>query len=187
MAKHITKRWIAVLVMVLLLAVSAATTAFFTDRVGRSTRFTTASFSADGYKLTRTAPAGPFCAGENVTLTLKESNTGSDDVNSVISMKATWVSPDTALSIFGNANAADNAKLTVGGTNVDYTVSADKKSIAFNLPKQVLEAGASNKSRDLTLTIPESFKSTGHVEFTFEKVVVTPVSGGLPMSTAARS
>lgn len=138
--------------MALLLAVSAATTAFFTDRVGRSTRFTTASFSADGYKLTRTAPAGPFCAGENVTLTLKESNTGSEDVNSVISMKATWVSPDTGLSIFGNANAADNAKLSIDGTNVSYKVSADKKSITFDLPKHVLTKGTSNKARDLTLT-----------------------------------
>ena len=174
----ISKRWFAILVMALLIVISAATMAFLTDRVDHTMQFTTASFNADTYKLTRTAPEGPFCAGEQVTATLKESNAGSEDANSVISMKATWVSPDTALSIFGNANAADNAKLTVGGTNVDYTVSADKKSIAFNLPKQVLEAGASNKSCDLTLTIPESFKSTGRIEFTFDKVVVTPVSGG---------
>ena len=172
MAKHITKRWIAVLVMVLLLAVSAATTAFFTDRVGHSTRFTTASFSADGYKLTRTAPAGPFCAGENVTLTLKESNTGSDDVNSVISMKATWVSPDTGLSIFGNANAADNARLSIDGTNVSYKVSADKKSITFDLPKHVLAARTTNKARALTLNIPAAFRSTGRIDFSFEKVTV---------------
>ena len=174
----ISKRWFAILVMALLIVISAATMAFLTDRVDHTMQFTTASFNADTYKLTRTAPVGPFCAGEQVTATLKESNAGSEDANSVISMKATWVSPDTVLSIFGNANAADNAKLTVGGTNVDYTVSADKKSITFNLPKQVLEAGASNKSRNLTLTVPESFRSTGHIEFTFDKVVVTPVSGG---------
>ena len=174
----ISKRWFAILVMALLIVISAATMAFLTDRVDHTMQFTTASFNADTYKLTRTAPVGPFCAGEQVTATLKESNAGSDDVNSVISMKATWVSPDAALSIFGNANAADNAKLTVGGSNVDYTVSADKKSITFNLPEHVLEAGAANKSRDLTLTIPESFRSTGHIEFTFDKVVVTPVSGG---------
>ena len=172
MAKHITKRWVAILVMVLLLAVSAATTAFFTDRVGHSTRFTTASFSADGYKLTRTAPAGPFCAGENVTLTLKESNTGSEDVNSVISMKATWVSPDTGLSIFGNANGADNAKLSIDGANVSYKVSADKKSITFDLPKHVLTARTSNKARALTLSIPDAFRSTGRIDFSFEKVTV---------------
>ena len=158
--------------MVLLLAVSAATTAFFTDRVGHSTRFTTASFSADGYKLTRTAPAGPFCAGENVTLTLKESNTGSEDVNSVISMKATWVSPDTGLSIFGNANAADNAKLSIDGTNVSYKVSADKKSITFDLPKHVLAARTTNKARALTLNIPAALRSTGRIDFSFERVTV---------------
>ena len=174
----ISKRWFAILVMALLIVISAATMAFLTDRVDHTMQFTTASFNADTYKLTRTAPVGPFCAGEQVTATLKESNAGSDDVNSVISMKATWVSPDTALSIFGNDNAADNAKLSIGGANVSYTVSADKKSITFNLPEHVLEAGAANKSRDLTLTIPESFKSTGHIEFTFDKVVVTPVSGG---------
>ena len=162
----------------LLLTVGVITLAVFTDRASHSMQFTTASFNADAYSLTRTAPVGPFCAGEQVTATLKESNTGSEDVNSVISMKATWVSPDAALSIFGNANAADNAKLAVGGTNVDYTVSADKKSITFNLPEHVLEAGAANKSRDLTLTIPESFKSTGSVSFTFEKVVVGQEGGG---------
>ena len=162
----------------LLLTVGVITLAVFTDRASHSMQFTTASFNADAYSLTRTAPVGPFCAGESVTATLEEGNSGNDAVCSVIAMKATWNSPDTALSIFGNANAADNAKLTVGGTDVDYAVSADKKSITFNLPEHVLEAGAANKSRDLTLTIPESFKSTGSVSFTFEKVVVGQEGGG---------
>ena len=178
MPKSIGKRWVAVLIAVLLLVVSAVTMAFFTDRVDHSMQFTTASFSADGYTLKRTAPEGPFCAGEDVTATLKESNTGEDAINSVISMKATWVSPDTALSIFGNANAADNAKLSIDGTDISYKVSTDKKSITFDLPAHVLTAGTKDKARDLTLTIPASFKSTGRIEFTFEKVVVAQDGGG---------
>ena len=178
MPQSIGKRWVAILIAVLLLVVSAVTMAFFTDRVDHSMQFTTASFSADGYTLKRTAPEGPFCAGEDVTATLKESNTGEDAINSVISMKATWVSPDTALSIFGNANAADNAKLSIDGTDISYKVSTDKKSITFDLPAHVLTAGTKDKARDLTLTIPASFKSTGRIEFTFEKVVVAQDGGG---------
>ena len=178
MPKSIGKRWVAILIAVLLLVVSAVTMAFFTDRVDHSMQFTTASFSADGYTLKRTAPEGPFCAGEDVTATLKESNTGEDAINSVISMKATWVSPDTALSIFGNANAADNAKLSIDGTDISYKVSTDKKSITFDLPAHVLTAGTKDAARDLTLTIPASFKSTGRIEFTFEKVVVAQDGGG---------
>ena len=178
MPKSIGRKGIIAIVLALIAVIGVASLAFFTDRVDHSMQFTTASFSADGYKLTRTAPEGPFCAGEEVTATLKESNTGDDDVNSIISMKATWVSPDTSLSIFGNASAADNATLSIGGTKVDYTVSADNKSITFDLPKQVLAAGTKDTARDLTLTIPASFKSTGRIEFTFEKVVVAQEGGG---------
>lgn len=178
MPKSIGRKGIIAIVLALIAVIGVASLAFFTDRVDHSMQFTTASFSADGYKLTRTAPEGPFCAGEEVTATLKESNTGDDDVNSIISMKATWVSPDTSLSIFGNASAADNATLSIGGTKVDYTVNAGNKSITFDLPKQVLAAGTNNKTRDLTLTIPASFKSTGRIEFTFEKVVVAQEGGG---------
>ena len=178
MPKSIGRKGIIAIVLALIAVIGVASLAFFTDRVDHSMQFTTASFSADGYELTRTAPEGPFCAGEEVTATLKESNTGDDDVNSIISMKATWVSPDTSLSIFGNASAADNATLSIGGTKVDYTVNAGNKSITFDLPKQVLAAGTNNKARDLTLTIPASFKSTGRIEFTFEKVVVAQEGGG---------
>ena len=178
MPKSIGRKGIIAIVLALIAVIGVASLAFFTDRVDHSMQFTTASFSADGYKLTRTAPEGPFCAGEEVTATLKESNTGDDDVNSIISMKATWVSPDTALSIFGNANAADNAKLSIDGTDISYKVSTDKKSITFDLPKQVLAAGTKDAARDLTLTIPASFKSTGRIEFTFEKVVVAQEGGG---------
>ena len=178
MPKSIGRKGIIAIVLALIAVIGVASLAFFTDRVDHSMQFTTASFSADGYTLTRTAPEGPFCAGEEVTATLKESNTGDDDVNSIISMKATWVSPDTALSIFGNANAADNAKLSIDGTDISYKVSTDKKSITFDLPKQVLAAGTKDAARDLTLTIPASFKSTGRIEFTFEKVVVAQEGGG---------
>ena len=172
MLKSIGKRWVTALVAVLLIAATVASVAFFTDRVDHSMQFTTSTFTADGYTLTRVAPNGPFCAGEDVTATLKESNAGEDAVNSVISMKAAWTSPDTGLSIFGNASAADNATLSIDGTNISYTVSTDKKSITFDLPSHALAKGASNKARELTLTIPASFKSTGHIDFTFEKVVV---------------
>ena len=172
------KLGIIAICVALLLTVGVVTLAVFTDRASHSMQFTTASFNADAYELTRTAPVGPFCAGESVTATLKESNRDEDPVNSVISMKATWVSPDATMSIFGNANAADNAKISIGGTNLNYTVSADKKSATFNLPAHVLAAGTKDKARDLTLTIPESFKSTGKINFTFEKVVVGQDGGG---------
>ena len=178
MPKSIGRKGIIAIVLALIAVIGVASLAFFTDRVDHSMQFTTASFSADGYTLKRTAPEGPFCAGEDVTATLKESNTGEDAINSVISMKATWVSPDTALSIFGNANAADNAKLSIDGTDISYKVSTDKKSITFDLPAHVLTAGTKDKARDLTLTIPASFKSTGRIEFTFEKVVVAQDGGG---------
>ena len=178
MPRRIGKKSIISIALALIIVVSTGAAAFFTDRVDHSMQFTTASFNADGYKLTRVAPEGPFCAGEDVTATLKESNSGEDGANSIISMKATWVSPDTTLSIFGNANSADNATLSIGGQNVAYTVSSDKKSITFDLPKQVLAAGTKDKARDLTLTIPASFKSTGRIDFTFEKVVVAQEGGG---------
>ena len=172
MLKHIGKKSVVFIALALIAAVSTGAAAFFTDRVDHSMQFTTSSFSAEGYTLTRAAPEGPFCAGEDVTATLKESNSGTEDVNSVISMKATWVSPDTGLSIFGNASAADNAKLSIDGTNINYTVSSDKRSISFDLPKHALAVGTRDAERALTLTIPESFASTGRIEFTFEKVVV---------------
>ena len=172
MPKSIGKKGIIAIVLALITVIGVASLAFFTDRVDHSTQFTTATFTADGYKLERVAPEGPFCAGEDVKATLKESNTGADDVNSVISMKATWVSPDTTLSIFGNASAEDNARLSAGGTEISYNISADKKSITFDLPKTALAKGTSDKTSELTLTIPESFKSTGRIDFTFEKVVV---------------
>ena len=172
MPKSIRRKGVIAIALVLVAVICVASLAFFTDRASHSMQFTTAKFTAEGYELTRTAPVGPFCAGEDVTATLKESNTGDDDANSVISMKATWVSPDTALSIFGNANNADNAKLSVDGNNVSYKVSSDKRSITFDLPKQALAKGTSDAARELTLNIPASFKSTGRIDFTFEKVVV---------------
>ena len=178
MSKRIGKKGVIAIALALVAVIGVATLAVFTDRASHSMQFTTAKFSAEGYTLTRTAPVGPFCAGEDVTATLKESNTGEDAVSSVISMKATWVSPDDSLSIFGNAKAEDNAKLSIGGTNISYKVSEDKKSVTFDLPAHVLAAGAIDAARDLTLTIPEAFKSTGRIDFTFEKVVVTQDGGG---------
>ena len=178
MSMRISKRCIAAITLMLVAVIGVTSLAFLTDRVDHSMQFTTAKFSAEGYDLTRTAPVGPFCAGEDVTATLKESNTGEDAISSVISMKATWVSPDDSLSIFGNAKAEDNAKLSIGGTNISYKVSEDKKSVTFDLPAHVLAAGAMDAARDLTLTIPEAFKSTGRIDFTFEKVVVAQDGGG---------
>ena len=172
MPKRIGKKGIVAILLALITVIGVASLAFFTDRASHSMQFTTAKFSAEGYTLTRTAPIGPFCADEDVTATLKENYTGEDDANSIISMKATWVSPDTSLSIFGNANDADNAKLSVGGTNISYKVSSDNRSVTFDLPKQALAKGTSGAARELTLHIPASFKSTGRIDFTFEKVVV---------------
>ena len=178
MSKRIGKKGVIAIALALVAVIGVATLAVFTDRASHSMQFTTAKFSAEGYTLTRTAPVGPFSAGEDVTVSLKESGSDSEDVSSTISMKATWTSLDDSQSIFGNANDADNAKLTVDGADVAYEVSADKKSITFDVPAHTLAAGAKNTARDLALTIPESFPSTGSIEFAFEKVVVMQDGGG---------
>lgn len=172
-----TKRAKATLAVTLaiLLALTVGTVAFFVDRATHHMEFTTATFTDNGYSLDRTAPVGPFAAGESIDVDIKETNTGAEDIESSIKMTATWSSPDTQLSIFGNAKAEDNAVLTIAGEPLNYEVSADSKSISFTLPDQFLGTESNNKAitRELLLTIPESFVSTGTVTFTFDKVTVS--------------
>ncbi len=170
MFKNITKKQIIIAILIVCLAaVSFFTLAFFTDRISHKTNFTTATFSADGYSLTRVAPDDPFAAGEDVEVTIKESNTDDTDIRSVITMTTIWTSPDDSLSIFGNDNADDNATISIDGKSVSYKVN-DDGTATFALPEHVLKSGAEDQARDLVLHIPESFKSTGKISFTFDKV-----------------
>lgn len=160
------------------LAVSLIVTlAVFTDRVSHQMKFSAAIFAADGYELERVAPIGPFIAGEDIEVTIKESNTGSRDIKSVITMSTKWTSPDTSLSVFGNANAEDNATLTIDGEDVSYDVN-DDGTITFALPEHLLAIGANEQARKLVFHIPDSFKSTGDLSFTFDKVKVDQSPSG---------
>ena len=166
-----TKRAKATLAVTLaiLLALTVGTVAFFVDRATHQMQFTTATFTDDGYTLTREAPNGPYAAGETITVPITETNTGAEDIKSSVKMTATWSSPDTATArqLFNG-----DVTLKIGDTVLTYEVSQDKKSITFTLPEQVLgtTAGTKTVTRDLLLTVPDSFVSTGTVTFTFIEV-----------------
>lgn len=161
-----------IVVLAILLALTVGTVAFFADRVTHQMQFTTATFTDNGYTITREAPSGPYAAGETITVPITETNTGSEAIKSSIKMTATWSSPDTATArqLFNSA-----VTLKIGDTTLNYEVSQDKKSITFTLPDQVLgtTAGTKTVTRDLTLTVPEAFVSTGNVTFTFDKATVS--------------
>jgi len=170
-----TKRAKATLAVALaiLLALTVGTIAFFADRVTHQMQFTTATFTDDGYTLTREAPNGPYAAGETIMVPITETNTGTEPIESSVKMTASWSSPDTATAraLFNNA-----VTLKLGDETLDYEVSADKKSITFTLPDQVLQKNAP-VTRNLYLTVPESFIPTGEVTFTFNKATVAQIPG----------
>lgn len=150
--------------------------AVFSDRVDKQATIQAAVFNQDGYVLKTAHPTGPFVANENVIVNIYESNKRIKSIESVINMSVTWSSPDPNCHIFGHSNAADNATITVGGTVIpvsDITVSADKNTITFDLPKHVLSAGAKDVQRDLIFHIPDSLMGTGELSFTFNEVTLS--------------
>ena len=175
------KKILAITTVLLFAMTTVLSLAYFTDRVELKASITTTSFSADGYAITRTPPAGPFAAGEDVVAKILETNPRDDDIKTAITLTVTWDSPDPDSTIFGNANAADNATLTFSGEgfaedvtfdNTKYTL-VDNKTITCVIPYHVIPANATNYPFDLTLHIPESFYSTGNIEFTFGAITVS--------------
>jgi len=177
----------ASMIAVMLILSTVMSLAYFTDRVSHEMTFTTASFTKDGYTLTRIAPNGPFIAGEAVVTTIQETNGKDIDVSSTITMTAEWTCIDPDIQIFSNAAPADNATLTVSGAgitgtvNIDYTVVSGDK-ITFDIPAHVLAAGASDQELTLTLNIPDSLVSTGEINFTFENVALSQTPSGFATS-----
>jgi len=169
-----------VLVLVLLITVLTATyntIAVFSDRVSHQMQIRTAAFTGDGYTLERSAAAGPFIAGEDVTFSLKETNSNSVDISSMITMTTRWESPDTTSSLFDNNASADNVVITIGNETVTYTSNGDG-SATFIMPKHVI-AGGSDCETELTLHVPSSLKSTGELQISFDKVVIEQYPDGI--------
>ena len=164
-------KWSLTILFVITTILAVCVAAFFTDRVTHQMKFTTTAFTKDGYALARTAPNGPFVAGEDVTFTLKESNTKDEDVTCVVTITVKWDSPDKTQSIFGNQQAKDNAKISIGDETLPYTLNADG-TITFDVPKHVLTKGTSEQETAITLHIPESLQSTGNIAVVFDKVIV---------------
>ena len=165
----------SVLAVVLIIALIAAvgTTAFFADRASHQMTFSTATFTQDGYSLSRTASAGPFIAGEDVTFTLKETNTKSEDISSIITMQVMWNSPDKTSNLFSDTSKAE---ITVGGNRCDYLSRTDNL-LSLVVSEHVLSAGATTET-PITIHIPESLRSTGDITVTFEKVVTRQYPSG---------
>ena len=128
---------ILALSLVLVVVLVIGTMSVFTDRVNQTVTFSVASFSKDGYTLERTAPDGYFVAGESVETTVTERNGSAGSMNAMLFMSASWSSPDPASKPWGNANAQDNAVLTVDGSSVAYTVNTDG-TISFTLPENTI-------------------------------------------------
>ena len=164
------KAILCVLVFATLISVMALSLAVFTDRINQTASITISTFDDSGYVLERTAPEGYFTAGENVLTLLKESNTQDTSITSQITMTVVWNSPVPNVYPWGNSTS-ENALITLGGEGVSYSVNADH-SISFTLPKTVLNSGSSSE-RTLAFEIPSDLKSTGQLEFSFEKVELT--------------
>ena len=177
-------------VLILILTFSAiATTAYFTDRETEAVTIKTATFEKGGYKLTREAPNYPFAAGETIEAVLKESNSNTSMVKSVINMSIAWNCPDPAVEIFGNANAADNAVIKVGETIItasEHNLTVDNEgNVTFNLPAHVLSASSVDNLRLLKVILPESLYSTGSLDFTFNEVTVSQYPRGFSAKYSA--
>lgn len=159
--------------MIIALIAAVGTTAFFADRASHQITFSTATFTQDGYSLSRTASVGPFVAGEDVTFTLKETNAKSEDITSVITMHVTWVSPDKTSNLFSDTNKAE---ITVAGNRYDYPSCPDN-SLSLVVSEHVLSAGATAET-PIVIHVPESLKSTGDIIVTFEKVLTRQYPSG---------
>jgi len=159
-----SKGVLAVFLALIFLA-AVGTTAFFADRTAHQMTFTTATFTQDGYSLSRTVANGPFIAGEDVSFKLKETNSKSEDITSIVTMMVSWASPDTSTNIF---SGTEKAVITIGGNRYDYTPNSDG-TITLIVNEHVLRAGSAVET-PIVIHIPDTLKSTGDIKVSFEKV-----------------
>ena len=151
--------------------------AFFADRESGRATFSVASFKKDGYSISRTVEKGPYAAGDDISIAVKENNGKDESIQSVVTMTAKWTSPDTSCSPFGNSNVSDNVVIKVDGVTIPektadstenyYTYDAETGVLTFVLPTHKMEASSTGNERVVTFHIPESLKSTGTFDFEF--------------------
>ena len=172
-----TRKIILPLAITLLLALTLLSLAYFTDRDSNTAKITVGSFEADGYTLTRELFDVIYTAGEDVNITLLESNAKAEPVKSVISMKAAWESADLDAKLFGNDDSSDDAVIKLNNaviTKEDNNLTVDSDgNVTFDLPEQIIDAGEDDVQRVLTISIPETLGSTGNIEVSFTNVKVS--------------
>ena len=177
MKKLLSFKWINIIALLVAAVILATgfTVAYFADRELHEMQFTTDTFEKDGYLLTRVAPTDPFIAGEDIEITLYETNDKNEAIESIITMSVEWVSPDPSKKIFGNAAAESNATITISRSDlgvaqpISYTVIGDH-TIAFALPAHLLRADTVNGKTVLSFHIPNSLVSTGKLNYSFDHV-----------------
>lgn len=166
------KHFSILLTTLLLLAVIViGTISIFSDRVNQTVSISVATFSKDGYTLTRKAPNGYFVAGEAVETTIVEKNSSSSPMSSELSMSVTWSCPDESSIPWGNSDASQNAVITLDDQPLSYTFQPDG-SISFTLPKSSIAEGSSLE-RKLVFSIPQALQGTGTLGFSFDKAIIS--------------
>ena len=167
--KQIKKRWLVGVGALLIAATTISTVAFFSDRVDSELKVSTATFSGDGYTLSRTFTEGTYGGGDTVEIGLNESSSMDEPVSSVIEMTAKWET-DSGEKVFDNATAADNIEFQIDGNPIPYVVESSSL-VRFRLPKQEITAGG-NTSRTLHVILPDSLSAAGTITLEFESAVV---------------
>ena len=166
----IRKSWAAAIGALALAITTAASMAFFTDRVESDLQISTATFTGDGYTLSRTFTEGTYGGGNIVEIGIMESSTMDEAVSSSLDLISTWTTT-SGIDIFGNANAADNVSFLLGGKPISYTVTSAGK-VQLNLPKQEISAKGSAE-RTLQIQLPDSLSAAGTFTLEFEKAIVS--------------
>ncbi len=171
--KIITNKRIVICALVfLILGVFVSSLAEFSDHLKKEATIQVATFSKDGYTLDRSAAVGPFTAGENIKLTLMENNAYNEPVDSSITLRAKWTSPDNNCRMFHNLSTSDNMVCSADGKIVPYTIN-DDATISIELPTITLEANQTGVERIINLQIPQTLAGTGKLSFDFENVTIS--------------
>lgn len=171
------QKYITICIIVCIFAtLLAGSYAFFADRVNRNVEFQIATFSKDGYQIVRSAPVIPYAAGETVPITITETNSKAEDINSSIKMTAVWDSPDANSKLWGNASSEDNLVIMFGKETVAYSIESDR-SISFLVPKHIIKA-SNTVTSELKFIIPNSLTATGNIETSFEEITISQAPTG---------